>query len=209
MGTLKEEMVKVKAVLNEWDAQDAQATQPQEKVMEKKRTSVSKVMEFIIANPGINSIDIRKRVLAKYPEIQESHISSTLKQLTDSYQVTRVEVHADIGRNTYNYTVVPEGERQAILAAEKAKHRAAVARAEKARAAKAAKAAEREALGVQLGISDLVPKFVPQENVGEMGEAIKTWQHTNLIWTADKVINELSVLQARELYDRLKQIFGG
>ena len=177
--------------------------------MEKKRTTVSKVFEFIVANPGINSVDLRKLIARKYPEIHDSHISSTLKQMTDSHQLTRVEVQAERGRNTYNYTAVPEGERQAIIAAEKAKHRAAVARAEKARAAKAAKAAEREALGVQLGISDLVPKFVPQKNVGEMGEAVKNWQHVNVMWTAEKVINELSVVQARELYDRLKQIFGG
>ena len=209
MGTLKEEMVKVKAVLNEWDNQDAQAKQPQEKVMETKRTTVSKVLEFIVANPGINSVALRKLVMVKHPEVPDSHISSILKQMTNSYQVTRVEVQAERGRNTYNYTFVPEAERQAMIATEKAKHRAAVARAEKARAAKAAKAAEREALGVQLGISDLVPKFVPQKNVGEMGEAVKDWQHVNVMWTAEKVINELSVVQARELYDRLKQIFGG
>lgn len=205
MGTLRDEMTKVKAVLNEWDEQDAQASQPQEKVMEKKRTTVSKILELVVASPGINSVDLRKRAMTKYPDIKESHISSILKQLTDAHQLSRVEVETSGGRNTFNYTAIPEAERQALVAVEKAKHRAAVARAEKARLAKAAKQAEREALGTQLGISDLVP----EKKVAEVSEAVKSWDATNLMWTADHVINNLSVIQARELYDRLKQIFGG
>lgn len=205
MGTLKDEMSKVKAVLNEWDNQDAQANQPQEKAMEKKQTTVSKVLEFIVANPGINSLEIRKRVLAKYPEIQESHISSTLKQATDSYHVTREEVIPERGHVTYNYTAVPEELRLAHKKAERDRYKAAVARAEKARAAKAAKAAERKTTEVQLGISDLVPEKVVVPARLKMFDKVEE----QLIFTPDHIINNLSVIQARELYDRLKQIFGG
>jgi DNA-binding HxlR family transcriptional regulator len=197
MGNLKDQMSRV---LREWDEQDEKQTQ--EKVMENKRTTVSKIMEFIIATPEINSVDLRKRVLAKYPEIQESHVSSTLKQLADARYVTREEVRTPVGRNTFNYTVVPEGERRAHIAEEKAKYKAAVIRAEKARAAKAAK---REAGATQVGISDLVPK----RKVGDMGTAMKSWRPATIEWVADDVINSLSVTQARELYDRLKKIFGG
>jgi hypothetical protein len=203
MGTLAEEMSKVKAVLTEWDNQDAQANQPQENTMEKKRTTVSKVMEFIVANPGINSLEIRKRVLAKYPEIQESHISSTLKQVTDSYHVTREAAVPEKGHITYNYTAVPDEVRLANKKAAKERYKAAVARAEKARAAKAAKAAERESVGVQLGISDLVPQPIPTTATHNTAPTIKS------TWTAKEALDGLSVLQARELYIELKQIFGG
>ena len=85
---------------------------------------------------------------------------------------------------------MPDEERIARRRAEKNKRKGMVARAAMARAAKIAK---NEAKTTQVGISDLVP-----EKKVMMG-----------VWQADHVINSLSVIQARELYDRLKQIFGG
>jgi hypothetical protein len=69
---------------------------------------------------------------------------------------------------------------------------------ERAAHARAVKEAKREAKTVQVGISDLVPEKVSEK-----------FEHRTLRWRADDVINSLSVTQARELYDRLKQIFGG
>jgi hypothetical protein len=192
MGTLKEQMAKV---LQEWDKEDTQTTQ--EKTMEKKQTTTSKIVAFIRDNPNIESIELRDKVSQRYPDITFKNIASILKQLTDANYLERQDTTRESPRgvrHTYTYTVVPDEERIARRKAEKKKRKGMVERAAHARAVKEAK---REAKTVQVGISDLVPQ--PTTSI----------YNTKPIWIADDVINSLSVTQARELYDRLKQIFGG
>jgi len=192
MGTLKEQMAKV---LQEWDKEDTQTTQ--EKTMEKKQTTTSKIVAFIRDNPNIESIALRDKVSQKYPDITFKNIASILKQLTDANyldrQGTTVET-ARGSRQTFTYTVVSDEARKARKKAYKERVKAMADRAAHARAVKEAK---REARTTQVGISDLVP------------QSTTSIYNTKPIWIADDVINSLSVTQARELYDRLKQIFGG
>ena len=200
MGTLREQMAKV---IQEWDKEDEQPTQ--EKTVEKKQTTTAKIVGFIRDNPNIESTALRDKVAQKYPDITFKNIASILKQLTDANYLARQGTTHETSRgirNTYTYTVVPDDERIARRKAQKNKMKGMVERAAMARAAKEAK---REARATQVGISDLVP----EKKVGEMGTVMKSWRPVAVEWRADDVINSLSVIQARELYDRLKQIFGG
>lgn len=204
MGTLREQMAKV---IQEWDKEDTQPTQ--EKTVEKKQTTTAKIVGFIRDNPNIESTALRDKVAQKYPDITFKNIASILKQLTDANYLARQSTTHETSRgirNTYTYTVVPDEERIARRKAQKNKMKGMVERAAMARAAKIAK---REAKATQVGISDLVP----EKKVGVMeGQTRVKRFHSidkGLTFSADMIINELSVIQARELYDRLKQIFGG
>lgn len=193
MGTLKEQMAKV---LQEWDKEDTQPTE--EKTVEKKQTTTAKIMGFIRDNPNIESTTLRDKVAHKYPDITFKNIASILKQLTDANYLDRQGTTIETSRGTrqtFTYFVVPDDVRIARRKAQKNKMKGMVERAAMARAAKEAK---REARATQVGISDLVPEKVAEK-----------FEHRTLRWRADDVINSLSVIQARELYDRLKQIFGG
>jgi hypothetical protein len=200
MGTLREQMARA---IQEWDKEDEQPIQ--EKTVEKKQTTTAKIVGFIRDNPNIESTALRDKVAQKYPDITFKNIASILKQLTDANYLARqgstIET-ARGSRQTFTYTVVPDDIRIARRKAQKNKMKGMVERAAMARAAKEAK---REARTTQVGISDLVP----EKKVGEMGTAMKSWRPATVEWRADDVINSLSVIQARELYDRLKQIFGG
>lgn len=191
MGTLREQMAKV---IQEWDKEDEQPIQ--EKTVEKKQTTTAKIMGFIRDNPNIESTTLRDKVAQKYPDITFKNIASILKQLTDANYLDRQGTTIETSRGTrqtFTYFVVPDDVRIARRKAQKNKMKGMVERAAMARAAKEAK---REARATQVGISDLVPEKKM------VAKVINVWQ-------ADDVINSLSVIQARELYDRLKQIFGG
>lgn len=217
MGTLRDEMSRV---LNEWDKQDQQpetTSQPsQEKTMEKRVTTTQKIVNIIAANPGITSKAIYKLVEDKHHDIPLGNVSSILTQLTGRYVLSREQsgevVH---GKVIYAYTVIPEEQGKALRDAADKKLKAAQARMEKARQIKAAKQAAREQLDKMLaereqeqeqpeertGLSDLFKERLPVPTT-----AI---HDTNPVWSAEDVVNGLSVWQARRLYDELKQIFGG
>jgi hypothetical protein len=214
MGTLRDEMSRV---LNEWDKQDQQpetTSQPsQEKAMEKRVTTTQKIVNIIAANPGITSKAIYKLVEDKHHDIPLGNVSSILTQLTGRYVLSREQsgevVH---GKVIYAYSVIPEEQGKALRDAADKKLKAAQARMEKARQIKAAKQAAREQLDKMLeeakvenqprtGLSDLLPQATTA--IHNTTPTIKS------TWTAKEALEGLSVLQARELYGELKQIFGG
>jgi hypothetical protein len=210
MGTLRDEMSRV---LNEWDKQDQQPSQ--EKTMEKRVTTTQKIVNIIAANPGITSKAIYKLVEDKHHDIPLGNVSSILTQLTGRYVLSREQsgevVH---GKVIYAYTVIPEEQGKALRDAADKKLKAAQARMEKARQIKAAKQAAREQLDKMLaereqeqaeertGLSDLLP----QATTAIHNTAPPVIKST---WSAKEALDGLSVLQARELYGELKQIFGG
>jgi hypothetical protein len=215
MGTLRDEMSRV---LNEWDKQDQQpetTSQPsQEKTMEKRVTTTQKIVNIIAANPGITSKAIYKLVEDKHHDIPLGNVSSILTQLTGRYVLSREQsgevVH---GKVIYAYSVIPEEQGKALRDAADKKLKAAQARMEKARQIKAAKQAAREQLDKMLeeakvenqprtGLSDLLP----QATTAIHNTAPPVIKST---WSAKEALDGLSVLQARELYVELKQIFGG
>lgn len=215
MGTLRDEMSRV---LNEWDKQDQQpetTSQPsQEKTMEKRVTATQKLINIIAANPGITSKAIYKLVEENHQDIPLGNVSSTLTQLTGRYVLSREQsgevVH---GKVIYAYTVIPEEQGKALRDAADKKLKAAQARMEKARQVKAAKQAAREQLDKMLeeakienqprtGLSDLLPQ-------GTVFPAPAPMPTIKSVWTAKEALEGLNILQARELYDELKKIFGG
>ena len=208
MGTLRDEMSRV---LNEWDKQDQQPTQ--EKTMEKRVTATQKLINIIAANPGSTSKEIYKLVAIQHPEITMGNLSSMLTQLTGRYVLSRKESGKVVnGKTIYAYTAVPEAEAKAKREEAERKLKAAQARMEKARQIKAAKQAAREQLDKMLetaplleprtGLSDLLPQAVPSV-------ATTSVYNTKPVWTAKEALEGLNILQARELYDELKKIFGG
>ncbi len=215
MGTLRDEMSRV---LNEWDKQDQQpetTSQPsQEKTMEKRVTTTQKLINLIAANPGITSKALYKLVEEKHQDIPLGNVSSTLTQLTGRYVLAR-EASGEIvhGKTIYAYTVIPEEQGKAKREEADRKLKAAQARMEKARQIKAAKQAAREQLDKMLaereqeqaeertGLSDLLPQATTA--IHNTTPTIKS------TWSAKETLDGLSVLQARELYDELKKIFGG
>lgn len=220
MGTLRDEMSRV---LNEWDKQDQQpetTSQPsQEKTMEKRVTTTQKLINLIAANPGITSKALYKLVEEKHQDIPLGNVSSTLTQLTGRYVLAR-EASGEIvhGKTIYAYTVIPEEQGKALRDAADKKLKAAQARMEKARQIKAAKQAAREQLDKMLaereqeqaeertGLSDLFKEGVTIPTVFPAPAPMPTIKPT---WSAKEALDGLSVLQARELYDELKKIFGG
>ncbi len=215
MGTLRDEMSRV---LNEWDKQDQQPTQ--EKTMEKRVTATQKLINIIAANPGATSKEIYKLVATHHPEITMGNVSSMLTQLTNKYLLSRKESgQVSQGKTIYAYTAVPEDEAKAKREEADRKLKAAQARMEKARQIKAAKQAAREQLDKMLeeakvdnqprtGLSDLLPQTTA--TIPTVFPAPTTAIHnTKPTWSAKEVLDGLNVLQARELYGELKQIFGG
>ncbi len=219
MGTLRDEMSRV---LNEWDKQDQQpetTSQPtQETTMEKRVTTTQKLINIIAANPGITSKALYKLIEDKNYDIPLGNVSSLLTQLTGRYVLSREEsgevVH---GKTIYAYSVIPEAQGKALRDAADKKLKAAQARMEKARQVKAAKQAAREQLDKMLetaplleprtGLSDLFKEGLPIPTV--LPVPTTAIHDTNPVWSAEDVVNGLSVWQARRLYDELKQIFGG
>lgn len=215
MGTLRDEMSRV---LNEWDKQDQQPTQ--EKTMEKRVTATQKLINIIAANPGATSKEIYKLVATHHPEITMGNVSSMLTQLTNKYLLSRKESgQVSQGKTIYAYTAVPEAEAKAKREEADRKLKAAQARMEKARQIKAAKQAAREQLDKMLaereqeqpeertGLSDLFKEGLPIPTA--LPVPTTAIHNTKPTWTAKEVLEGLSVLQARELYGELKQIFGG
>ena len=190
MGTMQDEL---KKVIDNWDNPTTQ-----EKTMETK-TQSQRIVEFIGANPGMDSIRLLTALPKAHADIKEGNISSFLKQLCDGYKLKRIDTGETnkIGRPIYAYYVMTDAERaeaqeQDRIAEEK--HQAAVARAAKAREAKAKKAEEREAKrAAQPTTQPHAQEPTPQIDTG---------------WTAGKALANLSVLQARQVYDELKKIFG-
>lgn len=217
MGTLRDEMSRV---LNEWDKQDQQIeTTSQEKSMEnhtsKPVTTTQKIINLIAANPGITSKSLYKLVEEKHHDIPIGNVSSILTQLTNRYILSREDSgQLAQGKIVYAYTAVPEDEAKAKREEAERKLRAAQARMEKARQVKAAKEAARKQLDKMMeeakhedeertGLRDLLPPSVATTSI------YNTKPTPAPEWTADSVINTLNVMQARQLYVALKEIFGG
>ena len=212
MGTLRDEMTKV---LNEWDKEDEQLSQPTKEItVEKQRGSISNTLIGIVqANPGITTHQIRQVVEDKKLGIPDDSVGSMLKQFTDRYVMHReVAEEKRNGRIQYQYFVLSPEEGKRRRAEDEKKLLAAQARMEKARQVKAAKDAARKKLeemmeeakqedGERTGLRDLLPPSVATTS-------IYNTKPEPAPWSAQGVINSLNALQARELYDELKKIFG-
>lgn len=199
MGTIAEEL---KRVMTQWDNPANNTTNAKETTVSTPQTTTKtdgkpmnnkdKLMAVLRANPGIDGVKFRDLAIAAYPDIPEGSITSTVTQLAQQHYVTRKPTTVN-NRATFFYYPVDDATRKALVAEEERQLKLARARAEKARAAKALKAAR-----ITRDIA-VAPAPAPAP---EPAPVIKS------TWDAKTALEGISVLQARELYTELKNIFG-
>jgi len=193
MGTIAEEL---KKVMNQWDNPTTNTSNAKETTVntpqtEAKRVNIKdKLMVVLRANPGVNGVELCDLAIKAYPEVPKGSITSTVTQLAQQHYVTRKPTTVN-NRATFDYYPVDDSTRKALVAEEERQLKLARARAEKARAAKAAKAAAREKTVEVAPVPEPVPAPVIKST-----------------WDAKTALEGISVLQARELYVELKNIFG-
>ena len=203
MGTIAEEL---KRVMNQWDNPINNATNAKETTVSTQQPTTNadgkplnvkeKMMIVLRANPGVTGITLRDLAMAAYPDIPDGSITSTVTQLAHQHYVTRTPTRVN-GRATFFYYPVDDATRKALVAEEERQMKLARERAEKARIAKAAKAAAREQAAKVAPEPTPAPAPIP-----EPAPVIKS------TWDAKTALEGISVLQARELYVELKNIFG-
>ena len=212
MGSMQDEL---KKVIDNWDKPDTPTTPTTEGNTVQNKTQTALIIEFIGANPGLNAQQLTDILPKRHSEIKPDNISSMLKQQLDMHTLKRTDTgeKGRGGKPLYTYYVTTPQERQEGLEADR-RRREAVARAAKAREAKAQRKAEREAqkrkeeLKAQRKLrTELIPMpTMPEPRPEGLTEAYK---HVKTAWSAKDMLNGLTVLQARELYDELKNLFGG
>jgi hypothetical protein len=117
------------------------------------------VLEYVKQNPGLNGIQIREAMLAKFPTQRLSQTASTLKQLTDHFYVIRTETRVHHQRS-FVYTARSEAEQKLLFMKakiNKKKLRANAAKAREVMAAKRAAAKAEEAKATEVMNTPVVP----------------------------------------------------
>ena len=196
MGTLADEMTKV---VSEWDKQDEEIKQEESTV--KNMSTPVKILKFIEANPEVEQLRIRQHIERNHPEIPLQHIATTLHQLVGSFRLTRRPFVDIDGTESYVYSVISDADRSVMRKKYKERKTLMNEAAARAREGKLKKKAEREAMKQQptkqktkqVSISDLF-KVNPPAPVKR---------------TPKDILDGLSVIEARELYDELIRIFTG
>jgi hypothetical protein len=206
MGLMKE---KLEAVMNEWEKGDEMQTN-------KEVPLSKKIIDYVLKNQNSTAFQINNHIMRTYPDTHKANISSILKQLSDRNHLEREE-HFDsiVHRLSYKYRVPSEARKQELQKARKAENKASKerltkmrAQAEAARAAKVAKKEERlkaqehVGTGGNTGLSDLLPS----QATAHLLRPIEIPPYDK---DPQVIIRSLSVMQARALYDELKNIFGG
>lgn len=202
MGTIADEL---KKVMTQWDntsrtetnAKETTVNTPTNKINSERRITLKdKLMAVLRANPGIDGVRFCELAGTTYPDIPKGSITSTVTQLAHEHYATRKPTTVN-NRATFFYYPVDDATRKALVAEEERQLKLARIRAEKARAAKALKAAR-------------VTRDIPVE-VAPAPEPVQAPEPMPIIkstWDAKTALEGISVLQARELYNELKNIFG-
>lgn len=206
MGLMKE---KLEAVMNEWEKGDEMQTN-------KEVPLSKKIIDYVLRNQNCTALQVTTHIMRTYPDTHKANISSILKQLSDRNRLEREDYFDKVAhRQSYKYRAPSETRRQELEAVRKAEDKASKERlgkmrklAEMARAAKAAKKEERlkaqDNVGTRAntGLSDLLPSQVTEHLLRPI--EIPPYDKDPQV-----IIRSLSVMQARALYDELKNIFGG
>lgn len=202
MGTMQDEL---KKVIDNWDKPETTTATTQEKTVETK-TQSARIVEFIAANPGLEGLQLTTLLPKAHPDIKEGNMASFLKQLCNSHHLKRIDTDKvnSVGRPIYQYYATDEAERKEAVLKDK-KRQAMVDRAAIARAAKAKLDAQRKAQNYKEELKAL-RKPHPHAPTHTFPPTPEPQIDTG--WTVGKALNNLSVLQARQVYDELKKIFG-
>ena len=216
MGTLKDEMTKI---LDQWDSEalrsstvkeNAMSTAPQETKKPIRGDLTKYILDIVHANPGITSMMLKEFMKKQNKERYLNQAASMLNQLSNSHHLSReVAPMRHLGREVYQHFVVPDDVRVKTVEEERARLKVMQARAEKARAAKAAKKAAKEAEAQVLKTKapeplERAPRTAPQQEVKPQPQA----QSYVVKLNAENILQNISILEARALYEALKEIFG-
>ena len=211
MGTLKDEMTKI---LDQWDTEtlksstvkeNAMSTAPQETKKPNRGDLTKYILDIVRANPGITSMMLKGFMKKQNKEHYLNQAASMLNQLSNSHHLSReVAPMRHLGREVYQHFVVPDDVRVKMVDEEKTRLKVMQARAEKARAAKAAKKAAKEAK------AQVVEKVEAPEPLERAPRTAPTPAATPYLMklNAENILQNISILEARALYEALKEIFG-
>jgi hypothetical protein len=209
MGTLKDEMTKI---LDQWDSEalksstvkeNAMSTAPQETKKPTRGDLTKYILDIVHANPGITSMMLKEFMKKQNKERYLNQAASMLNQLSNSHHLSReVAPMRHLGREVYQHFVVPDDVRVKMVEEEKTRLKVMQARAEKARAAKAAKKAAKE---VKAQVVVEAPE--PLERAPRTAPAPAATPYLMKL-NAENILQNISILEARALYEALKEIFG-
>jgi len=208
MGTLKDEMTKI---LDQWDSEalksstvkeNAMSTAPQETKKPIRGDLTKYILDIVHANPGITSMMLKEFMKKQNKERYLNQAASMLNQLSNSHHLSReVAPMRHLGREVFQHFVVSDDVRIKTVEEERARLKVMQARAEKARAAKAAKKAAKE---VKAQVVEEAPKPLMRDPKPAPSAAAPYVVKLN----AENILQNISILEARALYEALKEIFG-
>ena len=192
MNTIMEE--KIKQAFQEWK----QTEQPKETIVDTTSTqSVNSrlsntLLEKIKDNPGITGKQLRSFVAMKFPNIPVTYVPALLKGFFDKNIVRRTMVEPDgnMGRTTFAYTFVPEGERVKIT--------------KKPKAAKKVKVKVKAVHKEDKGITTLIPAERKPVHPLDIGPAT-----LHITISTSQGAYSMKLEEAKFIYTQLNQIFGG
>jgi hypothetical protein len=213
MGTLKDEMTKI---LDQWDTEalksstvkeNAMSTAPQETQKPTRGDLTKYIVDIVRANPGITSMTLKEFMKKQNKEQYLSQAASMLNQLTQGHYLSReVAPVRHLGREVYQHFVIPDADRIRMVEEDRARLKVMQARAEKARAAKAAKKAAKEAEAQTVEEVEAPEPLARAPRTAPAPAPAATPYLMKL--NAENILQNISILEARALYEALKEIFG-
>lgn len=211
MGTLKDEMTKI---LDQWDTEalksstvkeNAMSTAPQETQKPTRGDLTKYIVDIVRANPGITSMTLKEFMKKQNREQYLSQAASMLNQLTQGHYLSReVAPVRHLGREVYQHFVIPDADRIRMVEEDRARLKVMQARAEKARAAKAAKKAAKETVAQTVEEVEAPEPLARAPRTAPVPAATPYLMKLN----AENILQNISILEARALYEALKEIFG-
>lgn len=191
MNNVMEE--KIKQAFQEWK----QVDKPKEQEMSNNRQLSNVLLDKIKDNPGITGKALRAYITQGFPTVPVSYVPALLKGFYDNNIVSREGVlpsEGSMGRSTFAYTIIPEGERKKMPKREKVK----------AYTKKKAKAKPVHTPKEDKGISALVPVERKATRPLDVGP---TTLHITISTSLGAYSMKLD--EAKFIYSQLNQIFGG
>lgn len=203
------------AIVSDWDKQEQEIRQPQQEKAVEATTAkrehgalVKTVFTFIKDNPGKYTGQETGHTLNKEQGFNIGSTMGAISQFIRAGMVMRDD-EGKLAATVDEYTALNAAYAKAIKNSPKHKRARALAALEKAREARAAniakrkKAAERKAAKLAEREAQVV---APAHGIAALQPA-PTPMLPNLP-TAESVLNNMSIVEARKLYDELKKIFG-
>jgi len=178
------------------------STAPQETKKPIRGDLTKYILDIVHANPGITSMMLKEFMKKQNKERYLNQAASMLNQLSNSHHLSReVAPMRHLGREVFQHFVVSDDVRIKTVEEDRARLKVMQARAEKARAAKAAKKAAKE---VKAQVVEEAPKPLMRDPKPAPSAAAPYVVKLN----AENILQNISILEARALYEALKEIFG-